>query len=70
MRRKKWLAQIFRKDLPEKKARKKTNENNAFYLPFIGFFIQSSQYQILKANTDSILTNGNQTWTASVAVPN
>ena len=42
------------------KARKNMNENNAFYLPFIVCFIPSSQYQILKANTYSILTNGNQ----------
>ena len=54
----------------EGKARKSTNENNAICLSFIGFFTQSSQYQILKANTYSILTNGNRTWTASVGVLN
>ena len=43
---------------------KNNNQNNAFCLPFIGFFTKSSQYQIWKANTYSILTNGNQTWTA------
>ena len=36
--------------------------------PLIGFLTQSSQYQIWKANTYSILANGNRTWTASVAV--
>ena len=46
---------------------KNKNQTNAFCLPFIGFFTQSSQYQIWKANTYSILTNGtNRTWTASV----
>ena len=47
VRREKWLAQIFRKDLIERKLeRTYKNENNAFCLPFIVFFIQSSQYQI------------------------
>ena len=45
---------------------KDKNENNAFCLPFIDFFTQSSQYQIWKANIYSILANGNWTWTASV----
>ena len=52
------------------KARNNTNENNAFRLSIIGFFTQSSQYQILKANMYYILTNGNRTWTASVGVLN
>ena len=43
---------------------KNNNQNNAFCLPFIGFLTKSSQYQIWKANTYSILTNGTQTWTA------
>ena len=33
-------------------------KKNAFYLPFIGFFTQSSKYQTWKANTYFILTNG------------
>ena len=43
---------------------KNNNQNNAFCLPFFGFFTKSSQYQIWKANPYSILTNGNQAWTA------
>ena len=43
---------------------KNNDQNNAFCLPFIGFFTKRSQYQIWKANTYSILTNRNQTWTA------
>ena len=34
---------------------KSKNQNEAFCLPFIGFFTRSSQYQIWKANTYSIL---------------
>ena len=49
---------------------KSKNQNNNFCLPLIGFFTQSSQYQIWKANTYSIVTNGNLTWTASVGVLN
>ena len=45
------------------KTRKNMNENNAFCLLFNGCFTQSSQYHISKANTYSILTNGNRTWT-------
>ena len=36
--------------------------------PLIGFLTKSSQYHIWKANTYSILANGNRTWIASVAV--
>ena len=43
------------------KARKNKNENNAFCLLFIGFFTQSLQYQIWKANTYSIWTKRNRT---------
>ena len=47
VRREKWLAQIFRKDLNETNLeRAKMKKKNAFYLPFIGFFTQSSKYQI------------------------
>ena len=60
----------FQERLNWEKARKNTNENNAFCLPFIGCFTLSSQYQILKANTYSILTSDNRTWTASVGVLN
>ena len=35
---------------------KNKNQTNALSLLFIGFFTQSSQYQIWKANTSSILT--------------
>ena len=52
--------------IPKKNKNKK--QKNAFSFPFIGFFTQSSQYQIWKANTYSILTNGNQIWTKSVGV--
>ena len=53
-----------------KKARKNKNknQNNAFCFPFIGFFAQSSEYQIWNANMYSVLTNGNQTCAASVGV--
>ena len=52
-------------------SKKNKNQNNAFCLPFIGFFTQRSQYQIWKANTYSILTNGtNRTWTTSIRVLN
>ena len=44
--------------------------DNAFCLPFIVFFTQSSQYQIWKVNTYSMLTNGNSTWAASVGILN
>ena len=44
------------------------NHNNNFYFTFFGFFTQSSQYQIWKRNTYSILTNGNRICTASVGV--
>ena len=47
---------------------KNKNQNNVFCLPLIGFFTQSSQYQIWKTNTYSILINGNRTWTASIAL--
>ena len=47
---------------------KNKNQNNAFCLPLISFFTQSSQYQIWKANSYSNLTNGNRTWTTSAAV--
>ena len=40
----KWLAQIFRKDLIEREKTRNMNQNNAFCLPLIGFFTQSSQY--------------------------
>ena len=40
----KWLGQIFRKDLIEREKTRKMNQNNAFCLPLIGFFTQSSQY--------------------------
>ena len=44
----------------EKAAKNKSkNQNNAFCFSFISFFTWSSQHQILKANTYSILTNGN-----------
>ena len=48
VRSEKFIAQIFRKDLPTReKARKNKNENGAFCLPFIAFFFtQSSQHQI------------------------
>ena len=39
-----WLAQIFRKDLIEREKTRNMNQNNAFCLPLIGFFTQSSQY--------------------------
>ena len=48
------------------KKNKNKNQNNVFCLSFIGFCIQSSQYQTWKAGTYSILTNGNRTWAASV----
>ena len=50
------------------KARKNKNkyQNNALYVHLIGFFTQSSWYQIWKANTYSIVTNGTRTCTASV----
>ena len=39
VRREKFIAQIFRRDLPTReKARKNKNENGAFCLPFIAFF--------------------------------
>ena len=62
-KREKWLA-------PKARKNKDKNQNNTFCLTFIGFFTQSWQYQIWKANTYSILTNGNQTWTTSVGVLN
>ena len=55
----------------EKAAKNKSkNQNNAFCFSFISFFTWSSQHQILKANTYSVLTNGNRTWTTSVRVLN
>ena len=68
VRREKWLN--FRESFNWEKAWKIKNENSAFFLPFIDFFTQSAQYQIWKANTHSILTNSNRTWTASVRVLN
>ena len=57
----KWLAQIFRKYLNERKLeRTRTGIQIMLYAsPFSVFFTQSSQYQIWKANPYSILTNGN-----------
>ena len=46
VRREEWLALIFRKDLPERKLERTKMKKNAFYLPFIGFFTQSSKYQV------------------------
>ena len=40
---------------------KNNNQNNVFYRLLIGFFTQSSQSQIWKTNTYSILINGDQT---------
>ena len=68
VRREKWLAQIFREDLTQRKLKKNKNQSNVLCLRFIDFFTKSSLYQIWKANTYSILTNSNQTWTASVEV--
>ena len=54
----------------EARKNKNDNQNNAFCLLLIHFFTQSLQYQIWKANTYCILTNGNWIWTASVGVLN
>ena len=59
MRRKKYLVSSnFQEIFNWKKAIKNKNKNqtNTFCLLFIVFFTQSSQYQIWKANTYSILT--------------
>ena len=66
----KMVTSNFQEKINRDKARKNKNknQNNAFCLPLIGFFIQSSQYQIWKADTYSILTNGNRTCTGSMAV--
>ena len=61
------VSSNFQERFNSEKARKNTNENSAFCVSFTDFFTQSSQYQILKASTYSILTNGNPTWTASVS---
>ena len=47
---------------------KGNNQSNAFHLPCIAFFRQSSRYQIWKVTTYSILTNSNRLWTTTVAV--
>ena len=47
VRREKWLPQIFRKDLTER-TRKKKNENNAFCLPFTGFFTEIHNIRFAK----------------------
>ena len=66
------FSQIIRKYSTDKKLERTKQEEskNIFCLPFIGFFTQSSQYQIWQANTYAILTNGNRTWTASVGIFN
>ena len=70
VRRGKWLAQIFRKDLTERKLERTQMKIMLSASLSSFFFTQSSQYQIFKANTYSILTNANRTWTASVIVLN
>ena len=70
VRRGKWLAQIFRKDLTERKLERTWMKIMLSASLSLFFFTQSSQYQIFKANTYSILTNTNRTWTASVVVLN
>ena len=70
VRRGKWLAQIFRKDLTERKLERTWMKIMLSASLSLVFFTQSSQYQIFKANTYSMLTNTNRTWTASVVVLN
>ena len=70
VRKEKWLAQIFKKDLTERKLERTRMNMMLSASPSSVFFTQSLQYQIWKANTYSILTNGNRTWTASVGVLN
>ena len=69
VRREKWLAQIFRKDLTERKLERTRWKIMLSASPSSVFFTQSSQYQIWKANV-YILSNSNQTWTTTVRVLN
>ena len=67
VRTEKWLTQIFRKDLTERKLERARRIIMLSASPSSVFFTQSSQYQIWKANT-YVLTNDNWTWTASIGV--
>ena len=66
--------QISRKYLTNRKLeRTRTRikkKKNAFCLPFIGFFTQTSQYKVWNADAYSVLTNGNGTWIPGVGVSN